>query len=260
MMRFLVALALLIAAPASASQCIQLAGAPAPKLWRAALAPGEVRIRYIGHAALRIETGQGRAAVTDFYGDAGTGPTPDAVTMNHAHATHWMRNPPAEIPYRLKGWSEGAEPVRHWVQIDDLLIRNVTTDIRAGAGWERDGNSIFIFEYEGLCIGHLGHLHHLPTDGHYAEIGRLDVVLAPVDGGYTMSVPDMITVLKRVRARVVIPMHIFSGYALERFLAGMADTFEIDARPGSEITLSATSMPDYPVIRVLTPERAPWAE
>ena len=40
---------------------------------------------------------------------------------------------------------------------------------------ERDGNSIFIFEVAGLCIGHLGHLHHELDEGHYAEIGRLDV-------------------------------------------------------------------------------------
>ncbi|MEY9138330.1 hypothetical protein ACVIWV_010144 [Bradyrhizobium diazoefficiens] len=28
----------------------------------------------------------------------------------------------------------------------------------------------------GLCIGHLGHLHHKLDDSHFAQIGRLDIV------------------------------------------------------------------------------------
>ena len=50
--------------------------------------------------------------------------------------------------------------------VDDVYIRNVPTDIRNGGAMEADGNSIFIFEVAGLCIGHLGHLHHgwrMPT-------------------------------------------------------------------------------------------------
>lgn len=249
------ALVLLAAAPAFASQCQQLAGDGEARIWRAALAPGEVRIRFLAHAALRIETDGGQAAVTDYFGYSGSGPRPDAVTMNHAHSTHWTPNPDPAIPHALKGWGEGLEPASHWVEIGDLLIRNVTSDIRAGGAMERDGNSIFIFEYEGLCIGHLGHLHHLLDEGQYAQIGRLDVVMAPVDGGYTMSIPDMITVLKRVKARVVIPMHIFSDFALEKFLAGMADEFAIVAEPAAEIVLSAATMPDRPTVRVLRPER-----
>ncbi len=256
MLRLAAAFLFLSAIPAFASQCQQIAGDGEARIWRAALQPGEVRIRFLGHAALRIETDEGRAAITDYFGYAGSGPTPDAVTMNHAHSTHWTPNPDPAIAHPLKGWGEGLEPAQHWLQLDNLLIRNVTTDIRAGGAMERDGNSIFIFEYEGLCIGHLGHLHHLLDEGHYAEIGRLDVVMAPVDGGYTMSIPDMITVLKRVKARVVIPMHIFSDFALQKFLAGMADEFAIVAEPADELVLSATTLPDVPTIRVLRPVRS----
>ena len=34
-------------------------------------------------------------------------------------------------------------------------------------------------------VDHLGHLHQIPDDAQYAAIGRLDVVMVPVDGGYT---------------------------------------------------------------------------
>lgn len=246
--------ALLAAGGAVASQCQQLAGAPDAKIWRASLSAGEVRIKFVGHSAFRIETDQGRVAVTDFYGDPGPGQTPDAVTMNQAHSSHWTPFPPEEIAHHLKGWDEEGVAAEHWVELDDLLIRNVPTDTRSwGGDWRADGNSIFVFEYEGLCIGHLGHLHHLPTEQDYAMIGRLDVVLAPVDGGYTMSIDDMMTVMRRVRARMVIPMHIFRAGSLESFLTGMSDMFEVDVSPSDEVVISAVTLPSVPTIRVLQP-------
>ncbi|NCQ36213.1 Zn-dependent hydrolase, partial [bacterium] len=77
--------------------------------------------------------------------------------------------------------------------VGDLIVRNVPTDIRSwDGGVEPLANSIFVFEAADLCIGHLGHLHHVPTEIQYGMIGRLDVVMAPVDGGYTMNLPAMI--------------------------------------------------------------------
>lgn len=251
----LIAVIALLAAPAAfASQCFQLAGDPTARVWRAALKPGEVRILFVGHSSFRIETDQGRAAVTDFYGDPGPGAPPDAVTMNHAHSTHWTTAVPEEITHALEGWGDGVTPNLHEVLLDDLFIRNVPTDIRDwGGGWEKWGNSIFIFEYEGLCIGHLGHLHHKPTDEHYARIGRLDVVLAPVDGGYTMPIEDIMEVMRRVKARLVIPMHIFQPGSLQRFLTGLSSEFAIDMSDANEVVISAATLPARPTIRVLAP-------
>ena len=95
------------------------------------------------------------------------------------------------------------------------IIRNVTTDIRryygddSGGEMIKDGNSIFIFEVAGLCIGHLGHLHHKLDDSHFAAIGRLDIVMVPIDGTYTMSLDGISEITRRLRASVVLPMHRF---------------------------------------------------
>ena len=61
----------------------------------------------------------------------------------------------------------------------------------------RDGNSIFIFEVAGLCIGHLGHLHHKLDETHFAAIGRLDIVMVPIDGTYTMSLDGVSEITRR---------------------------------------------------------------
>lgn len=253
---------LFTASGALASQCIQLAQGPEkPRIWNAAtggLGPGEVRISYVGHSAFRIETDQGRVAVTDYYGDAGPGPTPDAVTMNHAHSSHWTPFPDPDIAHPLKGWGDGVNPAEHWLELDDLLIRNVPTDIRGwDGGSEKFGNSIFIFEYDGLCIGHLGHLHHEPTDAHYAMIGRLDIVMAPVDGGMTLNIEAMLRVLKRLRSRLVLPMHAFSSYSMARFLDEMSKEYEVKYDGGGEIVVSAATLPSVPTILLMAPGAAP---
>ncbi|SDZ79977.1 MBL fold metallo-hydrolase [Rubrimonas cliftonensis] len=242
------------AAPAFASNCLQVAWPEpsAPRVIPTSLGPEQVSIEFLGHAAFRIETPAGATAVTDFAGYWGGGDVPEIVTMNHAHSSHWTPSPDPRIANVLRGWNPEGGEAMHYLELDDLLVRNVPTDIRRwDGGVEPFGNSIFIFEAHGLCIGHLGHLHHKPTDLHYGMIGRLDVVMAPVDGGYTMNIPAMIDVLKRLRARVVIPMHWFGPSNLDRFLAGMADDFEVREAGGRSLTLSRETLPATPTVMVL---------
>ena len=121
-------------------------------------------------------------------------------------------------------------------------------------GTETEGNSIFIFEMAGLCIGHLGHLHHEPNAEQYAAIGRLDVVMAAVDGGLTVDLPTMIRLLKRLRSSIVIPMHWFGEGNLARFLEGMEQDFQVVHVPGASIEVSLDRLPSRPTVMVLRPQ------
>lgn len=258
-------LALCLAATAAAAQeripshCIAVAaGAPAvvPAALADGLEPDSVLIRYLDHASFAIVTADGMVAVTDYTGYVGTQDlVPDVVTMNNAHHTHWAPHPDPRIPHVLRGWPEGGRPAEHRLDLGAMLVRNVTTDTRGpfGEGAMRDGNSIFIFEAGGLCIGHLGHLHQIPTDEQYAAIGRLDVVMVPVDGDYTMRLSDMAGVVRRLRSSVVIPMHWFSGASLQAFLAEMAPEFTVVETGGAQIALSLHDLPSKPTIMVLDP-------
>jgi L-ascorbate metabolism protein UlaG (beta-lactamase superfamily) len=265
MLRLAAALSLL-AFPAFAqdrmpSHCIAIANA-APGIEFASaefLAPQDeftVRLRYIDHSMFLLRTPGGLTAVTDFYGQLG--PTtflPDVVTMNNAHSTHWTANPDPAIPHVLRGWAENGTPADHYLELGEMLVRNVPTDVRSGmAGVRVAGNSIFVFEVAGLCIGHLGHLHHEPDEFQYAALGRLDVVMAPVDGGLTLDLPTMTRVLKRLKSSVVIPMHWFSGLSLDRFVAGMADEFDVQVMDGSTYEVSLRTLPSRPTVVVLRPQ------
>lgn len=219
------------------------------------VAPETVRIHYIAHASLLIRTASGLNMVTDFTGFTGTAPMiPDVVTMNHAHETHWTAFPDPAIPYALPGWGEFGEGIDHRVDLGEVLVRNVSTDIRSQfSGVEENGNSIFVFEVAGLCIGHLGHLHHEPNAEQYAAIGRLDVVMAAVDGGMTVDLATMTRIIDRLRSSIVIPMHWFGDYTLDTFLAGMRDTFQVVEVGGPSLDVSLDRLPSRPTIMVLRP-------
>ena len=219
------------------------------------VAPETVRIHYIAHASFLIRTAGGLNMVTDFTGFTGTAPMiPDVVTMNHAHETHWTAFPDPAIPYALPGWGEFGQGIDHRVDLGEVLVRNVSTDIRSQfSGVEENGNSIFVFEVAGLCIGHLGHLHHEPNAEQYAAIGRLDVVMAAVDGGMTVDLATMTRIIDRLRSSIVIPMHWFGDYTLDTFLAGMRDTFQVVEVGGPSLDVSLDRLPSRPTIMVLRP-------
>jgi L-ascorbate metabolism protein UlaG (beta-lactamase superfamily) len=172
--------------------------------------------------------------------------------MNHAHQTHYTDTPDPRIEHVLRGWNPDGGAAQHNLRFGDVVIRNVPTDLRS---WSSDrivdGNSIFIFEIAGMCIGHLGHLHHELTPELLGLIGRLDVLMVPVDGSYTMSQASMIRVIKQLRARLVIPMHFFGPTTLARFLSGLDEAFTIETSPGPKVVLSSDDLPARPKVLVL---------
>ncbi|NNK79408.1 MAG: MBL fold metallo-hydrolase [Litoreibacter sp.] len=224
--------------------------------WRAPLEEYSVRINYIAHAMFLIQTEGGLSAATDYTGFLGTADfVPDVVTMNHAHESHWTAMPDPRVPHVLKGWGTPDTPADHHLDLGEMLVRNVPTDIRSryDLGVEEDGNSIFVFEVAGLCIGHLGHLHHEPDTAQYAALGRLDVVMAAIDGGMTVDLPTMMRILTRLKSSIVLPMHWFGDYTLEAFLAGMSSEFDVEYVGGSSLEVSLRTLPKRPTIKVLRP-------
>jgi L-ascorbate metabolism protein UlaG (beta-lactamase superfamily) len=227
------------------------AAAAAPMLLKTAMVDEKVRITFIGHSTFYIETPAGVTIATDYNGYMLPPAVPMVATMNHAHSTHYTLAPDPRIQYVLHGWSDdpSTKPDYHLV-LRDTFIRNVTTDIRAwGGGMVKDGNSIFIFEVAGLCIGHLGHLHEELSEGQYAEVGRLDVLMVPVDGGLTMGPVGMSHVVQRLKASLVLPMHMPG--AMPQFLAMFGPDFDIRLAPSNTIEVSLDSLPKKPEILIL---------
>ncbi len=242
------------------SECLAMANAPPRAVpvsfRRIAAKPEEVAITYVGHSTYYIDTPAGVRIGTDFNGAYRTGRLPDVVTMNRAHSTHYTLFPDPKITHVLHGWGENGQPALVGTRVEDVYIRNVTTDIRRyygdGSGGEmiKDGNSIFIFEVAGLCIGHLGHLHHKLDESHFAAIGRIDILMVPIDGTYTMSLDGVSDITRRLRASVILPMHRFAT-PLDEFMRLIGQQFVIDQRSERTLKISRETLPTTPTVIIL---------
>jgi L-ascorbate metabolism protein UlaG (beta-lactamase superfamily) len=226
---------------------------PTPASLRlAALDGDQVRITYIGHSTFLLESPQLVRAATDYNGYIKPPVLPDIITMNRAHSSHYTDHPEPEIRHVLRGWAGNEQPARHDVVYKDTRVRNVPTNIRSwGGATERHGYSIFIFEMANLCIAHLGHLHHTLTQQQLDEIGRVDVVMVPVDGGVTLDVDGMMEVLTALKAPLMIPMHYFSAYTLDRFVSRIGQDWDIEHSEIPSVVVSKATLPAKPKMLVL---------
>ncbi len=252
------------AKPEMRENCPGLVANRPPRLLPAAFTPAalkfdEVRINYVGHSTFLIESPRNVRIATDYNDYVKPRALPDIVTMNYAHSTHFTDHPEPAIKHVLRGWGASPDrPARHDLNFSDVRVRNVPTNIRSfygGGGTERHGNSIFIFEIASLCIAHLGHLHHTLNQQQLDEIGRVDVVMVPVDGGATLDHEGMVEVLQALKAPLMIPMHFFSTYSLRGFLDRLAGKFEVEFADIGSTVVSKTTLPAKPTMRVL-PGRA----
>ncbi len=224
-----------------------------PAALRLALDPEQVRITYIGHSTFLIESPQLVRIATDYNDYVRPPLVPDIVTMNHAHTTHFTDHPDPAIKYVLRGWgSTPDQPARHDITVKDVRVRNVPTNIRDWrGGTERHGNSIFIYETANMCIAHLGHLHHTLNQQQLNEIGRVDVLFVPVDGNLTLDLDGMMEVLEALKAPLMIPMHYFSSYSLNRFLDRARQMWTVEMSEIPSLVISKTSLPTAPKVMVL---------
>ena len=220
----------------------------------AALAADQVRLTFIGHATFLIESPQGVRIATDYNDYLKLPALPDIATMNHAHDTHYTDHPNPAIKYVLRGWGPSPDEPAIWdLKYGDVRVRNVPTNIRNwSGGTERYGNSIFVFEIANLCIAHLGHLHHTLSPQQLNDIGHVDVVMAPVDGNYTLDLDGMMEVLTALKAQVIIPMHFFGPATLERFLERAAQHWPVERSEIPTVVVSKATLPGSPKVLVLT--------
>jgi len=210
-----------------------------------------VAITFLGHASFMIESPAGVRIVTD-YNDAIRAPvTPDIVTMNNAHTTHYSDAVEPGVKYVLRGWDPAGGVATHRLEYRDVRIHNVPTNVRELGGTRDNGNSIFVFDVADLCIAHLGHLHHTLTQSHLADLGSIDVVMVPIDGVWTLNQDEMIAVLRQIKPKIAIPMHIFTAATLDKFLTKIADFYDLRHAEGPTIVLTRSELPERAEVLVI---------
>ena len=177
------------------------------------------KLPFVGHSTFMMETPSGVAASTDYAGLQTPDRVPDIVTMNNSHSSHWTEFLDSKITHVLRGWDLAGGIVRHHLQVRDMRIYNLPTNIFNFGKGARNGNSVFVFEAGGLCMAHLGHLHHFLSKEQVAHLGRIDVLYVPIDGVNTLSHEEALHIIGQINPRIVMPMHLSAFGMPEAFPA-----------------------------------------
>ena len=211
-----------------------------------------MKIKWLGHASFMITSDTGTRIITDPYGtraDLSYGEikeSADIVTVSHEHGDH---NNVAAV----RG---NPQVVRGAAKVKGIEFKGIPCCHDDTGGKLRGKNTIRCFEVDGVRVCHLGDLGHQLSDKEVAELGKVDILLIPVGGFYTIDAQVAGQVCDRLKPKVIIPMHFrndkcaFPIAGVDEFLQGKAGVSRLD---GSEVEFKAGELPASTQIIVLKP-------
>ena len=167
-----------------------------------------MEITWYGHSCFRLTERSYATVVTDPFDNKSIGYSPlklrsDIVTVSHAAPGH--NNADA-----VKGTSHVIDGAGEF-EIGGVFITGVQTD-GANAGRKKakengSRNTIYVFDYDGITVAHLGDLKQTPTQSEIESLGTINVALIPVGGGGGLNAAKAAEVISLVEPNLVIPMH-----------------------------------------------------
>jgi L-ascorbate metabolism protein UlaG (beta-lactamase superfamily) len=163
-----------------------------------------MEITWYGHSCFRLTERGYSTVVTDPFDSGVIGYEPlklraDIVTISHDAPGHNNRSAVKGTSHVLDGPGE--------YEIGGVFVTGVQTDTRLKASEERPRNTLYVFDYEGLNVAHLGDLRQVPTQDEVEALGTVHVALVPVGGGGSLNAAKAAEVISLLEPNIVIPMH-----------------------------------------------------
>jgi L-ascorbate metabolism protein UlaG (beta-lactamase superfamily) len=216
-----------------------------------------VRLTYYGHSSFLLEAADGTRIILDpyragsFNGAFRYGAIPDtaeAVVATHTHDDHGAVDTIAGRPLILIHPTSAV--VGPW------KITGIDVAHDAEGGRSRGKNTIVVLDDGDVRLAHLGDLGHTLDAPTIAAIGRVDVLLVPVGGFFTIDHAQAAEVVESLDPRIVIPVHYktpkvdFPISEPEPFLATQKTVEQLS---GSTVEVTQATLPAGRVTYVLQP-------
>ncbi len=219
-------------------------------------APAAFKLRWFGLSMFQLETPNGKKIIFDPHAVPEFGRNlvqADIVVCSHPHSDHTQLDvvenaKAARVFQGVEPGKKGRPP--EWKAVDEKVgavrVRTVGLYHDAEDGLVRGKNSAFIIESDGVTFCHLGDLGHDLTPAQVKAIGRVDVLMVPVGGIYTVNGGGAKRAVAAIRpARFVLPMHYgVPGYddlvGPDEFLDG---TPNVSKRPGTNELVVPVEVP-----------------
>lgn len=139
-------------------------------------------------------------------------------------------------------------------EIGGVFITGVQTNRKSKRTAKEPRNTLYVFDYDGITVAHLGDLQRVPSQTEIESLGGVNVVLVPVGGGKSLNAAKAAEIVSLLEPGIVIPMHYqvpesnIKLAPLSRFLKEMG-VGKIDPEPSLKIT--RTSVPSEARVVVL---------
>ena len=212
-----------------------------------------MEITWYGHSCFRMIERGVASVVTDPYDESIGYPLPrlraDIVTVSHDAPGHNAVDNVQRVQHPLTRPGE--------YEVGGLFITGVDT-YNPDKKDKIRRKIIFVFDFDGLTIGHLGDLDHVPSSSQIESLGPLDVLLTPVGGGAALTSGQAAEVISLIEPSLVIPMHYHTPYCgalkldpVDKFLKEMGVS---EANVQESLKVTPSSLPEDTQIIVLTYE------
>lgn len=162
-----------------------------------------MEITWYGLSCFRLSERGGISIVCDPYDHQQVGFSPlklkaDVVTVSHDAPGHNYLAAVKGEPYVIQGPGE--------FEIGGVFITGVRTNGKK-RNPDEPYNTLYVFNFDGLSVVHLGDLSRVPTQTEVEALGQVDVVLIPVGGGSGLNASKALEVINILEPSIVIPMH-----------------------------------------------------
>ncbi|MBN2386708.1 MAG: MBL fold metallo-hydrolase [Anaerolineales bacterium] len=199
-----------------------------------------MEITWYGHSCFRLTERGLATVVTDPYDNSVIGHGPlklkaDIVTISHQAAGHGYLE-------AVKGYSHAITGAGEF-EIGGVFITGVQTNGHDRKSTAQPRNTLYVFDYDGLTVAHMGDLPAVPTQAEIEALGTVHVVLVPVGGGNGLNAAKAAEVISLLEPNIVIPMHYATPDAkvnldsLDKFLKEMG-LHNAETTPSLKITKS----------------------
>ena len=217
-------------------------------------------MKWLGHACFYFTSPGGVRVLTDPFDAKVPYPRParecDVVTISHEHGDHNCVVDLMGSPKVLRGLDPESKEVRKINEdVGDVRFRTVASFHDPEGGSKRGRNAIFVMDFAGLKVVHLGDLGHPLSPVQVNEIGPCDILMVPVGGYYTVDGKTAAAVQRSLAPRVTVPMH-FKTQSIaswpisgpEEFLMGQERVRNI----GKEVDVDRWTLPEKPEVWVFS--------
>ena len=216
---------------------------------------GLMEITWYGHSCFRLTERRMATVVTDPYNYKVVGYEPlklkaDIVTVSHNSEGHNYVQAVKSNPRVLTGPGE--------YEIGNVFITAVQTNGRAKRE-NGERNILYVFEYEGVTVAHLGDIDRVPSQAQVEALGTVHIAIVPVGGGDgSLNAAKAAEIVSLLEPGIVIPMHYATPSCklqlapLSKFLKEMGLG---DIEPQPSLKVSASAIPDQTRVVVLNYKR-----